>query len=349
MTDQKKRAVTSRKNGAKSRGPVTGEGKARSSQNAVAHGLAAQSPVIPGEDPGGWEAHRAGVAASLAPQGRLEEELADRVALLLWRLRRVSAYETGQLAANVEDATDGPPPAPVSQPVAWLQAHRAVVGDAGDRTHQALESARNTLAAFRPQHELYQRLDSLPPDAPIDGEAAAGLINEAGDELPGDNGCECLDFTNSEEFREALGVPDDVALHLWAGWTPAKLREAIGLIASEYGDDPARLLAAAGASAAATVAHQESEVARHEEAQRRQQAARQEEIQRCERERQRQGQRKASAACMLDAASLDRIQRYESHLSRQLAFALHTLERLQAARAGQDVPVPAALDVAVDS
>jgi hypothetical protein len=43
--------------------------------------------------------------------------------------------------------------------------------------------------------------------------------------------------------------------------------------------------------------------------------------------------------------TLQKVTRYEAHLSRQLYQALHELQRLQAARAGQPVPPPAALDV----
>jgi hypothetical protein len=45
--------------------------------------------------------------------------------------------------------------------------------------------------------------------------------------------------------------------------------------------------------------------------------------------------------------TLQKITRYEAHLSRQLLQALHELQRLQAARGGQAVPLPAALDVVV--
>ena len=41
-----------------------------------------------------WEEHRDGVLDSLQPEGHLEEVLAERVALLSWRLHRVTRYET---------------------------------------------------------------------------------------------------------------------------------------------------------------------------------------------------------------------------------------------------------------
>jgi hypothetical protein len=52
-------------------------------------------PVIPPlEREEDWEAHREGVLSSLTPDGHLEEALADRVALLLWRLARIARYES---------------------------------------------------------------------------------------------------------------------------------------------------------------------------------------------------------------------------------------------------------------
>jgi hypothetical protein len=49
-----------------------------------------------------------------------------------------------------------------------------------------------------------------------------------------------------------------------------------------------------------------------------------------------------------DEHTLGKVTRYEAHLSRQMLQALHTLERRQAARAGQPVPPPAAQDVTVE-
>jgi hypothetical protein len=48
-----------------------------------------------------------------------------------------------------------------------------------------------------------------------------------------------------------------------------------------------------------------------------------------------------------DEDTMEKVMRYEAHLSRQLHRDLHELQRLQAMRQGQDAPVPIAIDVDV--
>jgi hypothetical protein len=80
-------------------GPKTPQGKARSSRSALRFGIYATEPVISGlERLDEWRVHRDGVIASLAPVDSLETKLAERVALVLWRLRRVIAYEQAEYA-----------------------------------------------------------------------------------------------------------------------------------------------------------------------------------------------------------------------------------------------------------
>src|SRR5581483_2570810 len=126
-----------RANGSRSVGPKTAAGKRRSALNATLHGLRAAAPVVPGEDPNEWERHRAAVSASLSPSGALEEELAQRVALLLWRLRRVAAHESTVVAARLREATAGPPATPSTS--------RQEIASAGAKAAEA-EATRELLA-----------------------------------------------------------------------------------------------------------------------------------------------------------------------------------------------------------
>jgi hypothetical protein len=88
------RAEASRKNGAKSRGPKTLEGKARSAQNALKHGMRAQRYVVlPEENAAEFAGLEAAMVAELAPVGALQTVLARRVAVAAWRLARADHIE----------------------------------------------------------------------------------------------------------------------------------------------------------------------------------------------------------------------------------------------------------------
>ena len=83
-----------RGNALKSTGPRSDAGKDRARWNAMSHGLRATLPIVPGESSSEWKGFREGVLDDLKPVGMLERELAERVALLSWRMRRVTASES---------------------------------------------------------------------------------------------------------------------------------------------------------------------------------------------------------------------------------------------------------------
>jgi hypothetical protein len=85
-------------------GPVSPGGKARASRNALKHGLSVESPRVEEvESPEAWQEHLEGMLASLEPEGYHEEELAIRIAALLWRLRRVQQYEAKKISIALDD------------------------------------------------------------------------------------------------------------------------------------------------------------------------------------------------------------------------------------------------------
>ena len=87
-------AEASRRNGARSRGPKTPEGKARASQNALKHGLrAAKHVVLPAEDPAAFAALEAALLEDLAPEGAIQTVLARQIVSAVWRLARVDRME----------------------------------------------------------------------------------------------------------------------------------------------------------------------------------------------------------------------------------------------------------------
>jgi hypothetical protein len=84
-------------------GPKTAEGKARSSRNAVKHGVRSPHPfIIEGvESPEEWEEFKLGIIESWQPVGMQELELAINVAFGHWRLRRCRLNENALLSKQV--------------------------------------------------------------------------------------------------------------------------------------------------------------------------------------------------------------------------------------------------------
>ena len=82
-----------RRNAQRSTGPKSAQGKARASMNALRHGLRAEIPVLPGEDADELQRLRLETLEKLDPDGALETALAERAAMLTWRLARTRRLE----------------------------------------------------------------------------------------------------------------------------------------------------------------------------------------------------------------------------------------------------------------
>jgi hypothetical protein len=92
MTTEAQR-IANRANGAKSRGPVTPDGKAVSRLNAMKHGIYSELVIIEGETETDLVAFGKRLRAKLAPVGELELMLADKIVSTAWRLRRLAGIE----------------------------------------------------------------------------------------------------------------------------------------------------------------------------------------------------------------------------------------------------------------
>jgi hypothetical protein len=84
-----------RRNAQLSTGPVTDEGKRRSRQNAVRHGLTAETVIDALEDAEDYAAFEMAVTSDYDAQTPVKRKLVQRLASLLWLLRRATAIETG--------------------------------------------------------------------------------------------------------------------------------------------------------------------------------------------------------------------------------------------------------------
>ena len=100
MTTEKQ-LKANRENALVSTGPVTPEGKALVSQNAVKHGIFAKDLVITTgdgkEDAQEYRELLDGLILSLKPSGQMECLLVEKIAVDYWRLRRVLRFESGSI------------------------------------------------------------------------------------------------------------------------------------------------------------------------------------------------------------------------------------------------------------
>ena len=97
-----KQQRANKQNAQHSTGPRTDEGKQRSSQNALKHGLRSKHPVIPGEDPAEYQRKLDKLRADLRPLNALEEDLVEQIADASWRLKRFSRIEAAVNAYHLD-------------------------------------------------------------------------------------------------------------------------------------------------------------------------------------------------------------------------------------------------------
>ncbi len=97
--------AASRINGARSVGPVTGEGKSRSSQNATKHGIFSGKILTAGESQEDFDQLSESITSRWNPATDEEREAVRELVLLRWRIRRCSAVEV-QLLSTDENLSD---------------------------------------------------------------------------------------------------------------------------------------------------------------------------------------------------------------------------------------------------
>jgi hypothetical protein len=290
-------------------GPNTQEGKEVVRWNATRHGISSPKPVVPGlEKQEDWESHRDGIMEYLSPVGHLEVTLAERVSLLSWRLHRVTRYETGAIATSQETIEDD-----IHDRDRFLSAIR----------HEGLESThpvdiRFEAKHYKQAHSALRRFPSLGPDKTLKGTDASSVVWGVLMEAKKAGGRE-IDV----EVLDLPGVPEDAMIEELPAMKVADVRGCVEAIAAHASLNPDELLEAATYEAGCEARHA---------------AIRKEDV-------EREISRKIRERTLPDEKTLEKIVRYEAHLSRQLYHALHELENLQKYRTtGVGVPL-ARLDV----
>nr|WP_057930202.1 hypothetical protein [Burkholderia ambifaria] len=95
-----KQAAANRQNARKSTGPATAQGKAKASVNALKHGITSARLFLNDENPEEFQLLLDELQASLRPNGGLEFMLVERIAVSIWRQRRLVRAETAGLELN---------------------------------------------------------------------------------------------------------------------------------------------------------------------------------------------------------------------------------------------------------
>jgi hypothetical protein len=285
-------------------GPKTAQGKAVVRWNATRHGISSPKPVVPGlEKQEDWESHLEGIMENLSPVGHLEVTLTERVALLSWRLHRVTRFETGAIAISQETIEDD---------IHDRDRFLSVLKRKGfESTHPV--DIRFEAKLYKQAHSVLRRFPSLEPDKTLKGTDASsvvwGVLMEAK---------KAAGRKIDDEALDLPGVPEDAMIEELPVMKVADVRGCVEAIAAHASLDPDELLEAATSEAgyqARHAAHKKEEV--------------EQEISRKVRER-----------ILPDEKTLEKITRYEAHLSRQLYHALHELENLQKYRTtGEGVPL----------
>jgi hypothetical protein len=286
-------------------GPATQEGKEVVKWNSTRHGIRSPAPVVPGvEKREDWEEHRDGVLESLQPEGHLEEVLAERVALFSWRLNRVTRYETETITLSQEKLEDD------------LADRRRFGSYLVGPTHP--EDVRSALQDARRTQRVLKQFPKLPDDKRLSGPDAAGVLDLVWGQTDEELEAEEVQFPG--EIPDWAGLDEYMAE--WDGWTVSLMRECISAIASAAKEDHEELIEAATERARLDIIGAKAAAERVEQ-----------DLARMSRER-----------LLPDDKTLEKVSRYEAHLSRLFHKTLHELEALQVRRAGGAAPL-ARLDV----
>jgi hypothetical protein len=146
------RAAASRANGAKSRGPVTGQGKSHSSKNSLRHGLRALDPFAAQESDKTWIALHARFVHELKPRTEHERDLVKIAASAHWR--RLSLWPLEKSILNGEMLRQNSPTSEGNMPVALRAFHEntsslEILGRMESRFSRTAMRAQNLLHELR--------------------------------------------------------------------------------------------------------------------------------------------------------------------------------------------------------
>lgn len=102
MTTSIAQISANRTNAQKSTGAITQAGKAKVAQNAITHGLFSKQLILADENPLEYQLLLEQLQQELSPVGILEQSLVERVAISLWKQKRLVRAENARLNLELQ-------------------------------------------------------------------------------------------------------------------------------------------------------------------------------------------------------------------------------------------------------
>ena len=188
LTKAEQARVNGAKSKGKSKGPVTAEGKARCSMNAIKHGrFATNAVVLKNEDPLAFEELVASYMLRVQPVDPVESHLVRKLAAIDWRLNRTMALDTRMLDHEMD--IQAPALLATGQTIAeltrlerasesivdrsrlpdYLTRHEAHLIEARQRTIQAIRDLRKNFPPIEPASQITPPMP-LNPEATLENE-----------------------------------------------------------------------------------------------------------------------------------------------------------------------------------
>ena len=122
-----RKSETARQNGAKSKGPITPEGRRASARSNLKHGLLSESVVLEGESIERFNALHDEIFALVEPEGPIETSLAENMIMCRWRQMRLWVLESA--AVNYEMRKQAPAHQNEDDPTRAALAHRTLIDE----------------------------------------------------------------------------------------------------------------------------------------------------------------------------------------------------------------------------
>jgi hypothetical protein len=312
---------------AKRRGPKTPAGKLTVSTNAKTHGIMSPKPVVTAfESETVWREYRKSIIDALEPENGIEQALAERVVLASWRLNRVIAFETERIQSQQDEVIARMEEQAGSSPYREDKTSPAAAAKKVEEARKVYEMVYS-LFGLDPSLSREEKIDRYP-----EAEWIFDCVVEEAVEWPReeDDDEEAISEELIDTRVNMLYDRLDERIDGKESFTPQELRELIFWVAEQAGVPESR-----GVDGKVAYSPGESLLEKLHTLARYDLEKAEKGLEKVEREivvRRR-------VQMLPSESELQKIGRYEAHLSREMYRALHELEALQTRRKGGSAPL----------